>query len=60
MNEKADVIALANFLATYENLEINKRILESNQVRNAQEAVNAERQELLLEEIISLLKERKQ
>lgn len=51
---KTDIIALATFIATYENLQVNYKILQSNLDRNQQEV----KQEQLLGEIISLLKEK--
>jgi len=52
-----DVIALANFFVSYENLEVNKKILESNLKHFQDVASQSERQEQLLIQIVSLLKE---
>jgi len=51
---ETDVLALANFLVSHENLLVNYKILEVSREKFEQ----GRQQGLMLEEIISLLKEK--
>ena len=55
---ETDIIALATFLVSYENLMVNKAILDSNNQYHLQSVESGKRQELLLEQIAALLKEK--
>ena len=54
-----DAIALAAFLVSYENLEVNKRILETNLKHSAGASESYRVPERLLTTVISLLEKEK-
>jgi len=59
ISNNTDIISLATFTVSLENLEVNKKILETN-LNHFQEVRNqSERQAVLLEKIIDLLEAKK-